>query len=218
VALRYIFADEAGDFEFARKPNVSRYFIVCTVCLDACHVGAKLLELRRELAWQGYPLGDYFHASEDKQAVRDTVFKLICAEDFELHATIMEKSKAQKQVRVTRERFYQYGWFYHFKHVAPKIVAGDTELLITTASVGTRKGQAVFTAAVNDVVQQTIQRNQWQTYFCRSAADPCLQIADYCTWAIQKKWERDDSRAYDMIKGRITYEYDLWAHGNKHYY
>lgn len=29
MARRFIFADEAGEFEFAREPNVSRYFIVC---------------------------------------------------------------------------------------------------------------------------------------------------------------------------------------------
>jgi len=45
-----------------------------------------------------------------------------------------------------------------------------------------------------------------------------LQIADYCTWAIQRKWERTDAKSYNIIKDRITYEYDLWGHGTKHYY
>lgn len=215
---RYVFADEAGDLVFKRDGRASKYFIICTICLDSCKVGADLLELRRRLAWDGYPLGDYFHATEDKQVVRDEVFKVICAEDFQIHATIMEKSKAQSQVRESKERFYQYGWFYHMTHAGPKFLEKDSELLLTTASIGTKKGQAIFTAAVNDVAQQTITRNQWQTYFCASAADPCLQFADYCTWAIQKKWERDDVRSYDLIRERITYEFDLWAHGSKHFY
>jgi hypothetical protein len=49
-------------------------------------------------------------------------------------------------------------------------------------------------------------------------ADPCLQAADYCTWAIQKKWERGNVRSYDLIAKRITRERDLWAHGPKHHY
>lgn len=229
MARKYIFADEAGDFEFSRKPNVSRYFVVCTIILDACDVGHSLLTLRRELAWRKMPLGDYFHATSDKQAVRDEVFAAICAHDFQIQATIMEKSKAQPHVRITKERFYQYGWYYHFSHgmnphfeppfwLDPADEPPPVELLITAASVGTKKGQGLFTSAVNDVVQQTLRRNQWATSFCPSAADPCLQVVDYCTWAIQRKWERQKTQAYDLIKDRITYEYELWERGKTHYY
>ena len=51
MARLYIFADEAGDFEFSRKNNVSRYFILCTVAMDSCQVAEDLLNLRRQLAW-----------------------------------------------------------------------------------------------------------------------------------------------------------------------
>ena len=53
-----------------------------------------------------------------------------------------------------------------------------------------------------------------------SHADPCLQVADYCAWAIQRRWEsgKQDIRSYDLIKDRITYEYDLFEKGTDHYY
>lgn len=66
-------------------------------------------------------------------------------------------------------------------------------------------------------MRQTVDAN-WMTDFCPASADPCLQVADYCAWAIQRKWERDDPRSYDLISDRITYEYDLWSHGNTHHY
>lgn len=218
MTRRYLFADEAGDFVFAKNGRVSKYFIICTICLDSCKVGAELLELRRRLAWEGYPLGDYFHATEDKQAVRDEVFNVIRGEAFSIQATIMEKSKAQAQVRSSKERFYQYGWLYHGKHAISKLLNAESEILITAASIGTKKGQAIFTAGVNDVCQQVIPREKWQTYFCPAASDPCLQMVDYCTWAIQKKWERGDTRSYDLISDHIEYEYDLWKKGTQHYY
>jgi hypothetical protein len=109
MSRHFIFADEAGDFEFSRKPNVSRYFILATVNMDSCKVGDELIALRRELAWEGYELGEYFHATTDKQAVRDRVYETICSHDFTVQATIMEKSKAYPQVRSSRPRFYQYG-------------------------------------------------------------------------------------------------------------
>jgi hypothetical protein len=218
MTRRFIFADEAGDFTFSRGNNISRYFIVCTVMMDSCKIGEDLLWLRRELAWKTSPLNDYFHATADKQQVRDEVFRLIQGQNFAVYATIMEKSKAQPQVRSTHERFYKYGWLYLFRHGIINGLAASDELLITAASVKTKKAQGAFTDAVNDVIQQHLPRAQWRTSFCPCACDPCLQIADYCTWAIQRKWERGDDRSYKLIKSRMKYEYDLWAHGTRHYY
>ncbi len=213
----FIFADEAGDFDFSRRPKASRYFILCTVSMHSCHIADELLALRRELAWNSEDLGEYFHCTTDKQAVRDKVFNAICQHDFLIQATVMEKSKAQPHVRKSRPRFYQYGWYYHFKHGTSEVVARNTELLVTTAAIGTKKERASFSAAIDDVMRQTIQ-SKWATDFCPASADPCLQVADYCAWAIQRKWERDDTRSYVLIQDRISYEYDLWSHGDKHYY
>jgi hypothetical protein len=219
VPRLYVFADEAGCLEFSRGRNVSKYFILCTVSLKSCAVGHSLQELRRELAWRKMELGDYFHATEDKQAVRDEVFATICQHDFRIQALVMEKSKAQPHVRSSRARFYQYGWYYHFKHVAPKILDANSEIMVTTASIGTKKERASFENAVDDVMKQTVRnRAGWATNFCPAAAEPCLQVADYCAWAIQRKWERNDTRSYDLIKDRMVHEYDLWQRGTQHYY
>jgi hypothetical protein len=216
---KFVFADEAGCFTFERKPNVSRYFILCTVVADSCDVGTDLLHLRRRLAMDGAQLNDYFHACEDKQAVRDEVYKTIQNHDFSVQATIMEKSKAQAHVRSSRARFYQYGWYYHFKHGTTNLLGGaQAEALVTAASLGTRKERASFKGAVDDVMRQTVRARRWATDFWPASSDPCLQVADYCAWAIQRKWEKGDERSYDLIKGRITYEYDLWARGAVHHY
>lgn len=207
--------------EFSRKQNVSRYFIATTVSMASCAVGHELTELRRELAWGGHELGEYFHAAHDKQAVRDEVYKLICKHDFRIQATILEKSKAQPQVRKDRPRFYQYAWYYHFKHMAPKTVGDAAELMIVTASFGSKKEKSSFNGAVTDVLRQTLPSVKYAANFCPAAADPCLSVVDYCAWAIQRKWEspeQRDKRSYDLIADRITHEYDSWRHGKTHYY
>jgi hypothetical protein len=189
--------------------------------MESCKVGDELTELRRELAWGGQELCDYFHATQDKQAVRDRVYDLICKHDFRVQATIMEKSKAIPKVRITRPRFYQYGWYYHFKFSAPKTVGAATELMVVAASIGTKKERVGFRDAVKDVLRQTMPMVKHQANFCPAGSDPCLQVADYCAWAIQRKWEspeQRDVRSYDLIKDRITYEFDLWKHGQKHHY
>lgn len=214
----HIFSDEAGCFTFNRHERSSRYFLVCTVMLDDCAIGDELLALRRDMVWRNMPVREEFHATEDVNSVRAEVYDFLRRFDFRVDVTLLEKSKAQPQTRSSPEVFYKYAWYYHFKHNAPAILAGRTEVSITAASLGTKKGQAVYTAAVNNVLQQVIQRQQWATFFPRSIAEPCLQIADYCAWAIQRKWERGDDKWYKLIEDKIASEYDLWKRGSIHYY
>jgi len=219
MSRAYIFSDEAGCFVFQKNGRASKYFIVCTVTMADCNIGTGLSELRRDMIWRKMPVkDDMFHCTEDKQIVRDEVFGYIQQCDFKIDATILEKSKAQPQVRRSQERFYQYAWYYHFKNQGKAILRGHDEAFITAAAIGTKKGQAVYTNAVNDVMQQTIRGVEWATSFPASKSEPCLQIADYCAWAIQRKWERGCTRSYDLIQDKMRREYDLFASGTKHYY
>ncbi len=191
---------------------------MCTIAVDDCNIGHELIDLKRELIWRGEKVRGFFHAVNDLPPIRDAVYDLIDDQDFTIQATIMEKSKAFARVRETDERFFQYGWLYHFKNAFNNHVSATDELQITAASIGTKKGQRAYSSAVNDVIQQHLPREQWQTTFPPSAADPCLQIADYCTWAIQRKWEIGKEDRYSQISDKITYEYDLWERGKAHQY
>lgn len=217
---KYVFADESGCMTFKRGDGASKYFIVCTITTRSCDVAHSLLALRRRLVWDQVSLGDYFHAAKDANPLREAVFAEMLSHDFSVQATIMEKSKAQPQVRAAPHQLYKYGWYYHFKNSIAKDIRSRDELHITTATIGTKKGQAAFTSAVNDVARQCmpISRQQWRTDFCPASADPCLQVADYCSWAIQRKWEKGDGSWHDLIRDRISYEFDLWSHGTHHFY
>ena len=215
---RYLFSDEAGDFAFNRGPNISRYFVICTVSTSSLELGQQLVALRHDLVREGLPVGDCFHATSDLQQVRDRVFATLADADFQFQATICEKSKAQPQVRATKARFYKVPWFYHFKFgLAPYLKAGD-RLLVTAASIGNRKEKQTYTSSLKDVVNQGAAHVEWAVDFRPALADPCLQAADYCAWAIQRKWERGDSRSLDLIRPKLSYEYELWKPGTKHYY
>jgi hypothetical protein len=220
MTRKFLFADEAGCFAFKRGGGASRYYIVCTVIMESCDIGHDLLALRRRLSWEGRPIRDFFHCSPEKQEVRDEVFAVIQKHDFSIQATVMEKSKAQPQTRTSEDRFYKYGWLYHLRYSSGLYLRPDTELHVTAATIGTKKKRIAFEDSIRDVCKQIIPAKQVRTAFWPCETDPCLQVADYCTWAIQRKWESEskDVRSYELIKDRITYEYDLWQKGSKHYF
>jgi hypothetical protein len=220
VPRRYVFADEAGDFEFSKKAGASKYFILCTVTCDGPECGLPLLGIRRQLAWDK-DIDTVLHASSDAQEVRDVVYPYIQTLPIRVDATILEKCKADPNIRPTEERFYQYAWFYHFRYVAPKICNKLDELAITVASLSTKKKRDTFRALLKDVAKQSLKGVTFKTAFWPAASDPCLQIADYCAWAIQRKWESKDQkdvRSYDLIQDKIKTEFDLFAWGKKTYY
>ena len=215
----YVFADEAGNLDFKRAPGASRYFILGTVTLTDLDFGNQLLTLRRELAWQGIALESFFHASEDPQLVRDEVFRALSGANFRFDATLLEKPKTQDHLRKNSERFYKLAWFLHFKYVAPLIVNAGDELLVIAASLGTRKRRTAIRIGIADVVNQSAGWCQnWQVASWPAESDPCLQVADYCTWALQRKYELGDTRSYDLIKSKVLSEFQPFASSPKSYY
>ena len=217
--VRYIFADEAGCMEFARKQNVSKYFLLCTVSLDDCSLGNDILNLRRQLAWRGLNVdAEQFHASKDPEEVRSEVFELLAGRRFRIDATLLEKTKVMPHVRPDKLAFYKHAWYFHFKHCGPRIARAGDEILIHAASIGTNKERAAFRSAVNNVAQQVLPGSRWQTTFWSSSSDPCLQIADYCAWAIQRAYERGDDRRLKQIQQNVRTCFDLYSQGNDHYY
>jgi hypothetical protein len=52
------------------------------------------------------------------------------------------------------------------------------------------------------------------------AAMSCIgiQVADYCNWAIFRKWEKEDNRSYQIIEGSIKSCFDIFKNGKSFYY
>lgn len=92
------------------------------------------------------------------------------------------------------------------------------KVVLTAASLGTKKEKLAFTKGLGDVMAQNMGSKEYMVDFRPCQNDPCMQIADYCAWTIQRKLERNDLRSYNLISDRITREYDLRGHGAKSYY
>jgi hypothetical protein len=214
----YAFADEAGNFDFSRNNGASRYFVLCTVQMpDPAETAALLTKLRMDLAWDGRHLDQVFHATTDPQAIRDEVFDLLRVQDFRVDATIFDKRKTRPYLQ-NQPDFYKLAWFMHFRHVAPQIATSEDRLFVGAASLGTKKKRKVFHAAVDDVVDQVSPCASYRVAFWPFESHACLQVADYFTWAIQRKWERKDRRSHDLVKHEIQTEYPIWQYGDQTFY
>lgn len=217
MANIHVFADESGNFDFT--PTGTRFFILTTVSFfDDRQACTDLQDLRYALAWEGTPHPGAFHATKEEQHIRDRVFGAIRGHGFRVDSTVFEKAKAQPQLRESDERFYKYAWFYHMKHVAPKIAQPGDSMLVVAASLGTKKKEGAFHKGVVEVMRQVTPTVDTRTTHWPAAVDTGLQIADYCCWAQQRKWEQGDDRSHVLIRDNIRSEFDVFRTGRTLYY
>lgn len=211
MVRRYLFVDEAGNFDF--KPSGKRYLVLASVALDDCAVGDALLALRREMVWDGIDFVGPFHAASDKQRVRDRVFGLLSAYPMRVDATLFEKANVEP-TRRDEEHFYGLAWLLHMQRIARDVAGSDDELMVVGASLGTRRRQEALAAVVRETVHETVGCAVVRVGYWPAASDPCLQAADYFCWAIQRAWERGDGRSRVLIEHAIASEVDAFAVGD----
>lgn len=214
----YVFTDEAGDFTFSRRAGASRYFIIGSATISNTQVGTDLLQLRRDLAFDAGIVIPEFHASHDKQRVRDRAYDVIAQDHVRIDATILDKTKAQDHLRADPLRFYKQALYLHFNFLATQVAGPLDELFVVTSSLQIQKKKKAVRLAVHDVVSQVSRTAVFRVAFWPASCDPCLQVADYATWAIQRKYERDDSRSYDLISHQVKSEFQPFLHGPTTYY
>lgn len=214
---KHYFVDEAGNFDFSLKQSATKYFILTSVTMENCEAADALVALRRDLAWEGLPINNGFHATTDKQAVRDRVYAEIARLDITVHASIFEKRKTVPH-RQTMLPFYKLAWYHHAKNTIPLVVTPQEELHVIAASIATKNGQKQVASAIKDVVNQCGRSEEGtRVSHWPAGSDACLQVADYCCWAIQRKWEQGDDRSWVLIQHLIKREKDQWSWGKYQY-
>lgn len=214
----YIYADESGNFDFSNQAGASRYFILTSVVVADHAIESDLLELRRELAWEGEPLAGGFHATNDKRHVRERVFALLGQHEFRIDATILEKRKADPRVRPTPAFFYGFAWYYHLTGLIPALAPTSDELQIIAASVADTAMRTDFHSAVGAIQSGVAPASVLNATMWTASSSALLQVADYCAWAVQRKWERSDTRAYDLMKEKVASEFEVFREGTTYYY
>lgn len=207
-----IWGDEAGNLDF--DATGSTYFVVASIVTPGDGVLANdLLALRRTLATKGFALPDGFHATEDAQAVRDEVIGLLASESIVANATIYRKDQVYARIRARPDfvdYFYKLVWFYHLRYVLPRVVPTGVRPFIVTATMSPKKRRVLQAKAVRDVVDQSLPMARAHCAHWSAPSHPCLQAADYYTWAVGVRYERGETRPFDALNHQFRNVYRLF--------
>lgn len=211
----YVFIDVSGNYDFSTTGT--RYLVMTGLtCTDICSGIIELHICKHRLIDGGFEV-EYFHAAEDKQAVRNQVFGIVSRfEHVRIDSVIAEKSKSPVSLHST-------GQIYPF--MVQKLLTS----LLGVGGIQTEKSDKVFIfmdrelshsrdrepliKGVKKYLSQHLSRTPYQILMHSSMSHPYLQVVDYCSWAIYRKWETSDRRSYDKIQLLIKSERPIFEKG-----
>lgn len=216
----YIFLDESGDFNFS--PKGSRFFLLTAITKERPFEAPKAMhDLRYDLLEQGVEVAEYFHATEDKQAVRDGVFAVIEKHlgGVRIDSIVIEKAKTIESLK-SHDRFYPKMLGYLLRYVMNGTdLTIYHEVLVFVASLHTGQQKKIVQKAVKQTLAEMLPTGaKYRLIYQSAKSNYDIQIADYCTWAVFKKWAGNELRPYNIIKTAIRSEFDIFKNGNRLYY
>ncbi len=211
-----IFIDESGDPDF--RPQASDYLILgsTTIVDDPCSLYDSLSELKHRLNTGGNNIAR-FHASEDRQEVRDQVFSVlsnkqsICENDF----VVVEKRKVNPSIRDIKELYPKIA-YYLLQYIFNRHNDVDKVIIYTDTLPSGKKEAIEKSLKVN--IRGLLGRNEFHIYHHTSYSNFGLQAIDYYLWAVFRRWERSDLRSYQYISQSIKSEFDVFRKGASFYY
>ncbi len=222
-----VFIDESGDFNFS--PSGSKFYTITALithhpyecCQELTHKRFSILS-RQELPSLGQNYLDMhlchrFHACEDKQVVRDEVFKIITSMGkSKCHSIVVQKNKANPVLRPA-DHFYPKILSYLLDYIFKSYLYSNLCIFINDFPVASHK-QAFVSAIKTEIIRKEPSK-PYQLFFPSADSNHYLQVCDYINWAIYRKWENGDVRSYDLIKSYLGKpELDIYQKGTIEYY
>jgi len=229
--ILFLFIDESGNFDFS--PHGTKYFVLtCMSTFKPVEERDRLIRLKYELLVKGVNQ-EFFHATEDKQIIRDKVFEIITSlkDDIEAHSVIVQKNKTnpvlykeeyekrgRKVVRIVGTRLYQEVCRTLLQYVFRRSnFKGTDKIVVVLGAVFTKDKQSFILKTLKKYLKENFSI-PFEIYFHRSQADLNCQIADYFGWAIYVKWERSEGRPYNLIQDKVKSKFEIFKRGLKTYY
>jgi hypothetical protein len=227
----FVFLDESGNLDFS--PKGTTYWSLTALCtFDPVRGRDAFTQLIYQLAAEGSGI-EYFHATEDRQQVRDLVFKAILKLDdgFEVHSVLAEKRKAhpslyrrfvlkkgKREPVADQTEFYKLVCRTLLKYIANRpAYQRANQLVIVLSSLFTKEKHSQIEGALKTALR-TLTDKKFHIYFRQNKADINCQLADYCGWAVSVAWERREFRSLELIRGKVKSQFDLFKNGTDLFY
>lgn len=213
----FIFFDESGNLDFS-PTGTPYYFFGALTTRAPMRLSRPMSDLRYDLIGGGLEI-EAFHATEDRQTLRDRVFDtLITVGELEYDCVVIEKRKLNPTLH-SPEKFYPQFANYLLQYIFNRYKANPEErIVVITDQIPVNKKRKAVERAFLTYIKSNLGGRPYTVLHHRSASHSGLQAADYLNWAIHRKWTYRDFRSYNPIRHFIQSEFDILAEGEENFY
>ncbi len=248
---RHRFLDEAGDTTFYGKDHVpiigiqngvSLCFILGMVKFHAPlePIRQEIRRLQNQVANDPYfkevpsiqkkkaeAGGYYFHATDDPQEARKVFFDYLQSLDFSFEAVVGRKIP---EIFVHKHNSHESEFYADLlSHLLKNKLQGGGDLILDIAQRGKVTRNIVFEDALEKATVRFLKRKTPDQIKTRIAfnvqyprTEPLLNVSDYMCWAVQRVFERGETRYYNFIVNKVALVVDLYDSShyakNENYY
>ena len=203
----YAFLDESGNLDFSRKGT--RYFVMTSVSMKRpFRINDAVDNYIYECIENGIDI-EYFHCYSDSKRVRRVVYDLIAEHvgSIDIDCLIIKKSGVAAELQ-NGVRFYpaMLGRILNSTTQFASVAEDSPEIVIITDTVPINKERRAVEKTIQTTLARVLPKVRYRAFHHQSRSHYGLQIADYCSWAIFRKWEIGDSTWYDQIQSSIRQE------------
>lgn len=207
----HILLDESGDLGFDKK-GASKYLVITLVIPhDLKRFERRMVRVKREGLKKKYRRKMEF--KKEREEVARPLLRQLTKENFDVYTIVCNKERVKQEFRTQKEILYTY--------IASLVLLSldfkdhDIVVLLVDRRSSKRIILQNFDAYLKSKIDALQKGIRIMIEHRDSQLSPGLQATDFVTWAIWRKYEKEDINFYSMIKSKIVAEKRLFFEQQK---
>jgi len=211
--MSHIFLDESGDLGFDfKKPRTSKYFVVACLFVENKNPIEKITKKTHSELKKKYKkrLG-ILHSVREKPITRKRLLERLAKRKCVIMTIYLNKRKVYTKLQDEKQVLYNYVTNILLDRIYSKrLVAGKNKITIVASKRETNKYlNENFKTYLNNQVKNH-HKVEIEVTIKTPSEEKSLQVVDFVSWAIFRKYEYGDKNYYNIIRSKIVEENPLF--------
>jgi len=206
--------DESGDLGFNfKKKRTSRYFVVTFLCVARKGPVEKIVKkvFHRFSKAEIKRHHGVLHCTKEHPRTRMQVLQALSQKDVTILTVYLNKKKVYTRLHDEKHVLYNYVTNILMDRLYSKKLMPTHEPIHLIAS--RRETNQFLNDNFKDYLSRQVKENhqiKMDISIKMPSAEKCLQLADFVSWAIFRKWEANDESYCNLIRHKIVEESPLF--------
>ena len=211
--MGYIFLDESGDLGFNfKKLKTSKYFVVAFLFVENKSSIEKIVKkTHAELKKKYKRRFGVLHSVKERPITRQRLLKRLNEKDCAIMTIYLNKRKVYTKLQDEKQVLYNYVTNILLDRIYSKrLVAGKDKITIVASRRETNRYlNENFKTYLNNQAKNH-HKVEVEAVIKTPFEEKSLQVVDFVSWAIFRKYEYGDESYYNIIRNKIVEENPLF--------